>query len=334
MKINIYYGGRGLIGDPTLSVLSKIENVLKELNVGVTRYDLQEYKSNILALPQTLNDADGIILATTVEWFGIGGKMSEFLDAIWLYGNKEKIKSTYMLPIAMSTTYGERDALTNLNIAWETLGGLPAIGICGYIPEGAKFDDDKTYDRVIERRTEDLYRSINQKMPVFPSSYNEVKQKVSVTANLNLTQDEQAQLSEFASDDVYVQKQKSDIQELTSLFQDLMIETSNPEKEDKYIAALKKHFTAQPGFNATYKFVIADKPEPLIAKVNGTNFDCFYGEVENPNVELQLSGEVLQEILDGRVTFQRAFMGGQMKMKGDFRVLRTLDLLYPFQKAS
>ena len=29
MKINIYYGGRGLIGDPTLYVIKKMQEVLE-----------------------------------------------------------------------------------------------------------------------------------------------------------------------------------------------------------------------------------------------------------------------------------------------------------------
>ena len=44
MKINIYYGGRGMIGDPTLYVMNKMQEVLKELNVTVERYDLYEIK--------------------------------------------------------------------------------------------------------------------------------------------------------------------------------------------------------------------------------------------------------------------------------------------------
>ncbi len=40
MNINIYYGGRGIIEDPTLYVLGKIENVLDELHVKYTRYNL------------------------------------------------------------------------------------------------------------------------------------------------------------------------------------------------------------------------------------------------------------------------------------------------------
>ena len=75
MKINIYYGGRGLLDDPTLYVISKMEDVLRELRVKVERYNIYERKNEIATLPQTIKDADGIILATTVEWLGIGGYM-------------------------------------------------------------------------------------------------------------------------------------------------------------------------------------------------------------------------------------------------------------------
>ena len=66
MKINIYYGGRGLLDDPTLYVLSRIEDVLRELRVSIERYNIYEHKNEIATLPQTFKDADGIILATTV----------------------------------------------------------------------------------------------------------------------------------------------------------------------------------------------------------------------------------------------------------------------------
>ena len=75
MKVNIYYGGRGLLDDPTLYVVGKMEEVLKELRVTVERYNIFEKKNSISTLPNTFKDADGIILATTVEWLGIGGYM-------------------------------------------------------------------------------------------------------------------------------------------------------------------------------------------------------------------------------------------------------------------
>ena len=42
MKINRYYGGRGVVDDPTMFVLDKIKGDLCELNVIVERYNLFE----------------------------------------------------------------------------------------------------------------------------------------------------------------------------------------------------------------------------------------------------------------------------------------------------
>ena len=60
-KVNIYYGGRGLIEDPTIYVMDKITEVLNELNVVVRRYNLYEDKKGISVLPKTLKEADAVI---------------------------------------------------------------------------------------------------------------------------------------------------------------------------------------------------------------------------------------------------------------------------------
>lgn len=111
MKINIYYGGRGVIDDPTIYVLNKMEAALTELRVDVKRYNIYEQKKGVSTLVNTITQADGVILATTVEWLGIGGHMAQFLDALWLYANKEEISGIYMMPVVISTTYGERESL-------------------------------------------------------------------------------------------------------------------------------------------------------------------------------------------------------------------------------
>ena len=187
MKINIYYGGRGLMDDPSLYVINKMQDVLEELNVKVERFMLSELKNTITTLPQTLKTADGIILATTVEWYGIGGYLQSFLDACWLYGDKEKISQIYMCPIVMSTTYGEREAKLDLSLAWEILGGKPCSGICGYVPDTAIFDTNSGYNNIIEKKAENMYRTISQKMASFPASNKAVTQTVAINKNINLT---------------------------------------------------------------------------------------------------------------------------------------------------
>ena len=51
MNVNIYYGGRGLVDDPTIVVINRIQEVLEELNVHVTRYNLYEIKNTITTPP-------------------------------------------------------------------------------------------------------------------------------------------------------------------------------------------------------------------------------------------------------------------------------------------
>ena len=331
MNINIYYGGRGIIDDPTLFVINKMQEILEELRVNVTRYNLYEHKNTIPTLPQTLKDADGIILATTVEWYGIGGYMQQFLDACWLFGDKEKIAKIYMCPIVMSTTYGEREAKLNLSTAWEILGGLPCSGICGYIENTVTLEMNSEYVRIIEKKAENMYRTINQHMASFPESNQAVKQKVSISPAIDLTPQETEQLSQYVSDESYVQKQKEDIQELTSLFKD-MLHHGGAESEEEYLKDFESCFKPQTGFKAEYSLGMEEINQKLILNVDGKDMQCFYGSPNQPDVEIQMSRSTMEDIVNGRMTFQRAFMAGSMKMKGDFKILRTLDLLFPFEQ--
>ena len=72
--------------------------------------------------------------------------------------------------------------------------------------------------------------------------------------------------------------------------------------------------------------------QKLILNVDGKDMQCFYGSPNQPDVEIQMSRSTMEDIVNGRMTFQRAFMAGSMKMKGDFKILRTLDLLFPFEQ--
>ena len=244
MKVNIYYGGRGLLDDPTLYAIGKMEEVLKELRVSVERYNIYEHKNSISTLPQTLKDADGIILATTVEWLGIGGYMQQFLDSCWLYGDKEKIKTTYMQPIVMSTTYGEREGELTLSNAWEILGGLPCSGMCGYVDDLVSFEMNHDYSLIIEKKAENLYRTISQKQKSLPTSNQAVTRTILRTQQMDLTPQESEQLSQYVADDSYVKKQKEDIEELASMFKDKLSVQQN-DTQTEYITELESHFVPQ-----------------------------------------------------------------------------------------
>ena len=326
MKVNIYYGGRGLLDDSTLYVIGKMEEVLKELRVSVERYNIYEHKNSISTLPQTLKDADGIILATTVEWLGIGGYMQQFLDS----GDKEKIKTTYMQPIVMSTTYGEREGELTLSNAWEILGGLPCSGMCGYVDDLVSFEMNHDYSLIIEKKAENLYRTISQKQKSLPTSNQAVTRTILRTQQMDLTPQESEQLSQYVADDSYVKKQKEDIEELASMFKDKLSVQQN-DTQTEYITELESHFVPQGDFTANYLFMIEEKKKPLVVEVAGEELNCYYGQQENVDVYAKLTGEVMNNILAGRMTFQRAFMTGEMTAKGNFKTLRTLDQIFIFE---
>ena len=331
MKINIYYGGRGIIDDPTLFVIGKIQQVLDELNVKVEKFNLYELKNTITTLPASINDADGIILATTVEWFGIGGYMQQFLDACWLYGNKEKFETTYMCPIVMSTAPGEREAMTDLTLAWEMLGGLPLPGLCGYVEDFVSFELEQDYLTIIEKKAENLYRSISQKSKSLPTSNKAVKRISGAPRNIPLTPQESEQLSKYAADESYVQQQKEDIEELANLFRGKM-EHAGVDENLMYIGDFREKFDPSVNVNAVYKFMIKERKKPLIVEIDHSELNCYYGNHEDPEVLCKVTDDVMNRIVSGQMTFQRAFMSGEMQVKGDFRRLRMLDQAFTFSK--
>ena len=328
MKVNIYYGGRGLIDDPTLYVLEKISKVLDELRVTVERYNLYEDKRAITVLPKTLKDADGIILAASVEWFGIGGFLQQFLDACWLYGDKEKIAQTYMLPVVMATTYGEREAEYSLIRAWEMLGGVPGDGVCAYVDNHVEFETNAQFSLLIEKKAEDFYRMISKKAVAFPNSSMEVKKTVLRSSNLSLTPQESEQLSEYVSNDNYVKKQKEDIEELASLFKGMLGEG---DETDEYITRLQEHFFPMDGLEAVFRIDLIDENSSLVIEINEDQLNCYRGTVEQADVTAKVKTSVFEAVLNGTKSFQSAFMSGDLSAQGNFKILRNFDTIFRFQ---
>ncbi len=328
LHINIYYGGRGIIEDPTLYVLKKIENVFDDIRVSYTRYNLYDMKNSITTLPQTLKEADGVILACSVEWMGIGGYMQQFLDACWFYGDKTKISSLYMTPVVISTTYGEKEAMMNLKNAWELLGGFSCSGICAYVEDTLDFDRNPDYTNYIEKKAENIYRTISQKIKLLPTSSIAIKKSI-IKTSLQLTPQESEQLSKYVSDDIYVKQQKEDIEQLASFFKEKLNE-QDTDINNEFIKPITACFTPQENFKASYLLVIEDKNKALYINIENDDLYCKYEKHEDVDIVAKLNHQVLDNIVHGRLSFQKAFMTSDMKVKGDFKTLRMLDMLFPF----
>jgi len=82
---------------------------------------------------------------------------------------------------------------------------------------------------------------------------------------------------------------------------------------------------------AEYCINIEEKKKNLVININGPGLECRYGEADQPDVEMQLTRATMEDIINGRMTFQRAFMSGAMKkMKGDIKAMRVLDQIFVF----
>lgn len=329
----------------------------------VTRYNIFEEKSAIATLPATLKEADGVILAATVEWFGIGGYMQQFLDMCWLYADKQELSGMYMLPVVMATTYGERDAELSLVKAWETLGGIPITGLAAYVENLDEFEQNEDYSKIIEKKTETLYRSIHQKTQSLPTSTLAVKTNLLKTRTIDLTPQESEQLSKFVSDESYVKQQKEDIEELSNMFKKMLsnekmdedleefsdkdqgdtnidqneLEDRENGKEipidsnsDTLVAAFIKHYNPEPDFTASYGIIISDQDLILHLEATPEHIKAFYAATDEADVILRTTTKMLNNILEGKITFQKGFMAGEISAKGNFKTLRMLDTIFQF----
>lgn len=333
MKIAIYYGGRGVIEDTTIYVVNKIAQVFDELNVQVRRYNLYEQKNEITVLSGSIKEVDGVVLAVPLEWYGIGGYMQQFLDACWLYADKEKLKNMYMMPVVVATTYGERQAELALRTSWELLGGKVIEGVCTYVENQVEFETNPNYGKLIEDKAENLYRAISRKLLQLPSGSSLIKKNMS-TMSIPLTPQESEDLSKYVSDDKYVKRQKEDIAELSQMFKGLLEKSSagmDPKME--FIANLRTNYHApEEKLSVSYALSFTDNGRTLFVDIKDGKLFCNYTENEvQADVAAKLTKSVMERIVNGRVTFQGAFMSGDITAKGDFRLLRQFDVLFRFQ---
>lgn len=332
MKVNVYYGGRGLLEDPTLFVVDRIIRVLQELRVEVTRYNMYEDKSGIATLPNTLKECDGVILAASVEWFGIGGYMQQFLDMCWLYGDKEKIADLYMMPVVVATAYGEQDAEMSLRKAWDVLGGISESGLATYVDSQEVLEQNSDYINLIEKKAEDFYRLINKHVAKLPTSNTAVRNNLIKQSKISLTPQESEQLSKFVADDGYVKKQKEDIEELAAMFKQMLGEEEPVQEEpriyeDDIIEGFYRNFRPETGFSASYVIIVPDLAKNIVIHA-GKNLECSYGSDTEADVKLKATSTMLRNILAGRNTFQKGFMSGEITAKGNFKTLRMLDQIF------
>ena len=131
------------------------------------------------------------------------------------------------------------------------------------------------------------------------------------------------------SDDIYVKQQKEDIEELSNYFKGILSENGT-DVDTEFIKVFTSHFSPIDNFSASYMLIIEDKKKNLIIKIDNDDLYLKYEKPVTTDVVAKLRYATLDNITRGRMTFQRAFMTGEMTAKGSFKTLRMLDQIFLF----
>ena len=109
-----------------------------------------------------------------------------------------------------------------------------------------------------------------------------------------------------------------------------MIESNKIDVEKPYLEDFKRVYNKKAGLQASCQIELLDKKKQILLNTKMETLECDYGKLENPDMTIRLSCNILEEIIAGRSSFQAAFMKGDMTAKGDFSMLRQFDQTFPF----
>lgn len=341
MHTLIIYGGDGYADDPTLEALDRISAVLTELNAHIIRLDLHNKDYSINRIFEEISSANAVILATTIEWLGIGAHMQEFLDQCWKYADKSIFNDVHLMSVAISKQGYERDANHHLIRSWELLGGLEGTSLCANLKTSFELETNKHFLQTIEKKAEDFYRIVTNNRVPLPTSIRlnkvliEVEQPVHATNETHQSIDENTEVPSLDAQDktmitnynAYIEKQQKDIEDISSLFKMKLSKKANDiMKTEPEI--FKAKFNGNDTFCKVQWQVTDKKSRNFVLDIKGTSIESYFDTAKNCQVVIQSEYDMLKKIIDGRMTIQRAFMTGEIKAKGDFSIIYKLDQMF------
>ena len=330
-------------------LLVKIQEVLEELQVEVKYIKLSQvpyydgYNGHeVKEILEVIAKSTGIIMTSRVELLSISGSLCAFFEHCSVYKGDPLFQKP-LFSLTASDWRGEREAAEYMLHAWGILGGSEFGKLGIYTPAYEK--DKENILANVERMTESFYRMMKQgRNPIQSSDYASFSTNneggFAPILEKNLAQ-EAAQYSVTSSGSQERKStQEKDIEDLANFFKNQLNQAGSQQAfvpapqvkiNKQLISNLPHYFQGQhaTNFNAVIQYHVLSE-EPFSGYLAIENGDCVFEEGISTKSEIEISAqeEVFREVFSKKVTSQKAFMLGQLKVRGNFMLLPKLDQMF------
>lgn len=308
-----------------------------------------------------IRESQGVLLGSCISQGSIGGRMEVFLEHCNHSIYQEAFVNKPLLTVALSKDQGEREGAACLLRRWERVKGEEGEQILGSLPLLSPWEEEWTL--FIERKTEDFYRILRQKRKSLPTSLVPTMPSTSFQQTLSSAIKEESISAPTSNPftsiaikeesisapvpnpfmpttikedlDHFTQQQQKDIEELTLLLKSQLAPPTSSTVPEPVSATAKQMTLSLPHYFQSH--LVGDTQaiihlylqgeEPFESSILITEGHCTVKEgiEEKADVTLYVEEKVWKEILKGKISFQKAFMIGQMKVKGNFMLLSKLE---------
>ena len=345
--------------------LKELHVEVEEILLDNYHIDYYYGKSNkdIQQIANKINDSAGVIFVSNTILAAPSGIIKVFLENLGHLSYKNMIEGKYGFSVCFTDSLGERESAEYILKAWEMLGGIEGGKIALWVKD---MEGLKNLRESIEKRVEAFYKIFRQPGQKIPNSYNQSvtmtvnEKKISGWTvpkidldeiNKQNNQEETVQVKNSSFED-FSKVQEKDIKELTDFFKQQMFSAGNELAINAYGTYAKPSARPVVEHRKTCKQMTKNLPhyfQPHLAadfvgsfQFNITGKESFDGYIvidkgecsyfdgikEDADITMIMEEDIWVDILRGKISAQKAFMTGQLKVRGNFVLLNRLDQLF------
>ena len=336
-----------------------IINVFHELEVEIQTVELETIpyyrgvKSEVFGkIARMMEESDGIVAISGVHIAGMHSAMQNFFEHMTQW--EESVGSKPLFAVTYSDFMGEKQAANKMIETWGLLGGIDGGNMA--------FNRYTVIEEVknsLEKNIEAFYRIIRQGRTCIISSerqsYLLMKQqhKNNTISQLGKSIKTLSEVLDTGSKEeskmgVDLSTKEQNIQELTQLLKSQMkkddeefVQMSQityshpknhiqPQGNKTRLHHIPHYFIGQHNreMNMVIQYLITDMNENGAIVIK--DGDCSYieGIVESSTIEIAMTSDILTQVLTKQITYQKAFMIGKLKVRGNFAMLSKLDQVF------